>query len=92
MHYQISFFNDLTDSTGHVHHVCQRKVDVSDADDEQSAIVRAVDEFQRLEVVAHWGMRAQMIECRRLADSNGAAHQQSLPETDSAAERSSQNR
>jgi hypothetical protein len=65
--FRISFFNDLPDSTGHDHHVCQRTIEIVDAEGEEQAIARAIGEFERLERVSHWGIHARKIECAPLA-------------------------
>jgi len=61
--YRVCFFNDLPDSTGHDHHVCQRTIEVSQVEGEEQAIVMAIREFERLEGVSHWNLHARKIEC-----------------------------
>ena len=64
--FRICFYNDLPDSTGHDHHVCQRTILIPNAVDEERAIVQAKREFGRLEQVTHWDLHARTIECARL--------------------------
>jgi hypothetical protein len=65
--YRVSFFNEIPDSTGHDHHVCQRSIEITGAEDEAQAIRRAIVEFERLEGVSHWDLHARAMECSQLA-------------------------
>lgn len=65
--YSICFFNEIPDSTGHDHHVCQRTIEVQDATSEEQAIANAICEFERLEHVSHWRLHARTVECSPLA-------------------------
>lgn len=60
--YRISFVNDLVDSHGHPHHVCQRHIEVRGAIDGAGAVERAKREFERLERIERWQLRARAIE------------------------------
>lgn len=61
--YRICFFNEIPDSTGHDHHVCQRSIEIDGANDREQAIARAIVEFERLEGVSHWQIHARTLEC-----------------------------
>ena len=61
--FTVGFYNDLPDSTGHDHHVCQRSIDVADSPDEPHAIEQAILDLQRLEDIPDWHLRARIIEC-----------------------------
>lgn len=63
--YHVSFINDLIDSSGHPRRCCQRELDVQ-AEDFPSAIRQATFEFERLEQVGSWKLRAQRTECEPL--------------------------
>lgn len=64
--FRICFFNEIPDSTGHDHHVCQRTIEVRQAHDEAHAITQALREFERLERVSHWDLHARTFECAPL--------------------------
>ena len=59
----VRFSNDLSDSTGHVHRVCQREVLVSAPASRDQAIEQAKTRFAEAEGVADWRHRARIIEC-----------------------------
>jgi len=61
--FTVGFYNDLPDSTGHDHHVCQRSIDVPEAHDAAQAVEQAIVDFQRLEDVVDWHLHARTIEC-----------------------------
>jgi hypothetical protein len=54
----VSFYNEIADSYGRDHHVCQRKIVVASAKDREEALVLAIREFERAEGVANWRARA----------------------------------
>jgi hypothetical protein len=51
--FRINFFNNLRDSTGHRHHVCQRTIEILEIDDEEPAIAIGISEFEYPENVSH---------------------------------------
>ncbi len=60
--YRISFFNELTNDSGHVFHCCQRVVEIHSAKSKDRAIQAAKQHFARREKIADWTLRAHTIE------------------------------
>ncbi|QIG78875.1 hypothetical protein [Stakelama tenebrarum] len=65
--YRVGFYNELCDSTGHDHHVCQREILITTEGGEEAAIAKAIAEFERLERIEHWKARASEVKCTKLA-------------------------
>jgi len=65
--FRIRFCNDLLNAYGQPFHVCQREVVVAGEDD-AVAIQAAKREFERLERVPSWRLRARSIECESLLE------------------------
>lgn len=65
-HYCISFYNEISDSTGNISHVCQRKVEVETGLGEDEAISLAIMEFEKLEKTSSWTTHARTLECTQL--------------------------
>ena len=64
--YKISFFNELTNDSGHNFHCCQRVIEIRSAKSKDRAIRAAKRRFERRERVQHWGIRATSIEVAEL--------------------------
>ena len=64
--YSVSFCNEIPDSTGHEHHVCQREVEVTTWFGQGQAIAQAIVQFEALEDIASWKTHAGTIECTLL--------------------------
>ncbi|WP_404710381.1 hypothetical protein [Sphingomonas sp. MMS24-J13] len=71
--YRICFFNDIPDSRGHDHHVCQRTIEIADATDEGQAIANAIGRFEQLENVSHWRLHARTFECAEIVPTRSIA-------------------
>ena len=69
--YLIRFSNDLSDSTGHVHRVCQGEVLISAPENRDQAIEQAKRRFAEAEGVADWSQRARIIECEAPSEPGG---------------------
>ena len=65
--FRVRFCNDLLNPNGRPFHVCQREVVVA-ADGAADAIRAAKREFERLEQVPSWRLRARSIECEPLLE------------------------
>lgn len=63
--YRVRFSNDLSDSSGHVHRVCQREVRVSASAGPEQAVEEAKRRFADAEGVSDWRLRARIVECDR---------------------------
>lgn len=70
--FRVTFFNDLCDSTGHDHRCCQREIELPQAVSAERAIEQAKREFERLERVERWHLRATGIRCDELAPGKSA--------------------
>jgi hypothetical protein len=64
--YRVGFYNDIPDSTGHDHHVCQREVEVSCDGGCDQAIAEAIRDFEQQEHISHWNLHARKIEWVRI--------------------------
>lgn len=60
--YKISFFNDLTNNSGHNFHCCQRIICIKAARSEERAIQAAKRRFERAEQIQHWRIHAGYFE------------------------------
>ena len=65
--YRISFFNDLTNSSGHPFHCCQRVVEIRAAKSKDRAIEAAKRRFARRESISHWHVHAHTIAVEEIA-------------------------
>lgn len=65
--FRVRFCNDLLNACGRPFHVCQREVVVA-AEDTADALQAAKREFERLEQVPNWRLRARSIECEPLRE------------------------
>lgn len=63
--YRVSFFKNLTDSTGHTVDACQGVIEVH-APNEERAIDEARIEFAELKQVITWRLRADYAKVERL--------------------------
>ncbi|MEW9857024.1 hypothetical protein [Novosphingobium sp. M1R2S20] len=61
--YRVCFYNDLCDSTGHDHHVCQKEIIVAGVENEDAAIAQAKKAFEKHEQIADWSLHARSIDC-----------------------------
>jgi hypothetical protein len=61
--FRIRFCNDLLSSDGRAFHVCQRELEIGEAESAEQAIEAAKKEFERLEHVPDWRLRARSVEC-----------------------------
>ncbi len=68
--YQISFFNDLPNDSGHVFHCCQRVIEIRMAKSEDRAIEAAKRRFERRERVSNWTIHAGSFEVKELNPSD----------------------
>jgi hypothetical protein len=64
--YQISFFNELANDSGHVFRCCQRVIEIRLAKSKDRAIEAAKRRFARQEGVSHWSIHAQFVEAQEL--------------------------
>lgn len=71
-HYRVSFYNNLTNSSGHQFHCCQRTIDIRLAKSKDRALEAAKRRFARKEAVPHWSVRAHLVEIEALADEANA--------------------
>jgi hypothetical protein len=60
--YVVSFFNELCNSRGQQHKVCQSRVVIRRARSEDRAIEAAKKRFARAERIQDWKIRAQQFE------------------------------
>jgi hypothetical protein len=60
--YNVGFYNETPDSTGHEHHVRQGEVEVT-ASGADEAVAGAIVTFEEYEDVSSWRDRASSIEC-----------------------------
>lgn len=67
--YRVSFFNELTNSSGKLVKVCQRSVDIRVARTRDRAIEAAKKRFARLEHVGQWWLHARLVEIEDVADA-----------------------
>ena len=67
--YRVSFFNELTNSSGKLVKVCQRSVDIRVARTRDRAIEAAKKRFARLEHVDQWWLHARLVEIEDVADA-----------------------
>lgn len=63
LRYRVGFYNDIPDSTGHDHHVCQREIELVTDGGRDQAIADAIREFEQQEHVSNWTVHARTIEC-----------------------------
>jgi hypothetical protein len=61
--YRVGFYNNIPDSTGHDHHVCQREIEVTTDGGRDQTIAEGIQEFERHEHVSRWSIQARTIEC-----------------------------
>lgn len=66
--FRIRFCNDMVSSNGQPFHVCQREIEIAAAGDEAEAIAAAKREFESLEQVPNWELRARQVECEPLQE------------------------
>jgi hypothetical protein len=66
--YRVSFFNELTNSSGKLCKVCQRSVDIRTARSLDRAVEAAKKRFARLERVREWRLHARLFEVETLGD------------------------
>ena len=71
--YRVSFFNELTNSSGKLFKVCQRSVDIRTARSPERAIEAAKKRFARLEHVGEWRLHAQLVEVEAIAEADTKA-------------------
>ena len=64
--YRSRFFNDLTNSSGHLFHCCQAEVEVAAAKSPERAIEAAKRRFCRREKIADWRVRGHAIEVEEI--------------------------
>ena len=67
--YRVSFFNELTNSSGKLFKVCQRSVDIRMARSLDRAVEAAKKRFARLEHVGEWRLHAQLVEVEAIAEA-----------------------
>jgi hypothetical protein len=77
MRYAVTFYNDLLDSHGMEHKVCQRKVEVDYSGHEEIAIEKAKEEFCNLEGVSNLHDRAQYYEVEVVHETTPSSNGQS---------------
>jgi hypothetical protein len=65
--YRICFTNELTNSSGHPFHCCQRIIEIRAAKSKDRAIEAAKRRFARRESISHWHVRAHSIEVEEMA-------------------------
>jgi hypothetical protein len=65
--FRIRFCNDLLNAYGQAFHVCQRELVVA-AKDDAGALKAAKREFEKLERVPSWRLRARSIACESLLE------------------------
>lgn len=59
--FRVTFLKTLSDSTGHDHQICQRRLEL-DATDRASALAEAQAIFCRLEKVSCWSNHADALK------------------------------
>ena len=67
--YRVSFFNELTSSSGKLVKVCQRSVDIRMARSLDRAMEAAKKRFARLEHIGEWWLHARLVEIEAIADA-----------------------
>jgi hypothetical protein len=83
--YRVSFFNELTNSSGKLFKVCQRSVDIRTARSLERAVEAAKKRFARLEHVGEWRLHAQMVEVEAIAEADPQASPAPTGEAESKA-------
>jgi hypothetical protein len=71
--YRVSFFNELTNSSGKLFKVCQRSVDIRTARTLDRAVEAAKKRFARLEHIVEWRLHARLFEVEALVEAQAAA-------------------
>jgi len=64
--YRIRFINELTNSSGHPFHCCQRVIEIRAAKSKDRAIEAAKHRFARHEHIPHWHVRAHSLEIEEM--------------------------
>jgi len=64
--YRIRFINELTNSSGHPFHCCQRVIEIRAAKSKDRAIQAAKHRFARHEHIPHWHIRAHALEVEEM--------------------------
>jgi hypothetical protein len=67
--YRVSFFNELTNSSGKLFKVCQRSVEIRTARTLDRAIEAAKKRFARLEHIGEWRLHARLFEVEALVEA-----------------------
>ncbi len=65
--YRVCFFNQLTNSSGHNFHCCQRSIEIHAAKSRDRAVEAAKLRFAREEQVKDWHIHAHSIEVEEIA-------------------------
>ncbi len=71
MLYEVSFENNLPDSTGHMHR-CKQQAIAVDARSASDAIDQAIVMFELSDGIDRWNLHAQIICCVEKAACNGS--------------------
>ncbi len=67
--YRVSFYNQLSNDTGHMCRCCQHAVEIASAKSKTRALEAAKLRFARHEATKDWRLRAQFFEIEELASS-----------------------